>query len=199
LIASLGNWALRTACDQLAAWRSAGVMVPSVSVNLSSTSFHDLGLPQRLARMLAERHLAPTDLVVEITEGTLIDDHPATHRTIGEIHRLGVRLSVDDFGTGYSSLSYLRRLPIHELKLDRSFVSDLETDTTAQALSRAVVQIGQSLGLTVVAEGVETEAQMALLAGQGYQVAQGYKISRPMDAAKFGEWVAGRSALEAAA
>jgi len=195
LIATLGLWALRTACDQLAAWRAEGLVVPSVSVNLSSTSFHDLGLPQRLVEMLSERGLAPSDLVVEITEGTLIDDHPATRRTIGEIHRLGVRLSVDDFGTGYSSLSYLRRLPIHELKLDRSFVSDLETDVTAQALSRAVVQIGNSLGLIVVAEGVETEAQMALLAGQGYQVAQGYRISRPMDPRGFGEWVGRRTAL----
>jgi len=194
LIAPLGHWALRTACGQLAAWRAEGLVVPSVSVNLSPTSFHDLGLPQRIVGTLSERGLAPSDLVIEITEGTLIDDHPATRRTIGEIHRLGVRLSVDDFGTGYSSLSYLRRLPIHELKLDRSFVSDLETDVTAQALSRAVVQIGHSLGLTVVAEGVETEAQMSLLAGQGYQVAQGYRISRPMDPRGFGEWLGRRAA-----
>jgi len=199
LIAALGHWALRTACDQLAQWRAQGCRVPSVSVNLSSTSFHDLGLPRRLAQLLAERGLAPSDLIVEITEGTLIDDHPATRRTIAEIHQMGVRLSVDDFGTGYSSLSYLRRLPIHELKLDRSFVSDLETDVTAQALSRAVVQIGHSLGLTVVAEGVETDAQMALLAGQGYQVAQGYRISRPMDARSFGDWLGRRTSTAACA
>jgi len=102
---------------------------------------------------------------------------------------MGVRLAMDDFGTGYSSLSSLRRLPISELKLDRSFINDLERNPTARALSRAVAQIGSTLGLTVVAEGVETDAQHALLARQGYHVAQGYLLARPLAPDAFGAWL----------
>jgi diguanylate cyclase (GGDEF)-like protein/PAS domain S-box-containing protein len=194
LIGDLTQWLLRTACSQLARWRAAGVDVPMISVNLSPISFHDIAMPKLIADTLREHGLQPVDLMVEITEGVLLEQHPTPLRTIHELTAMGVRLSMDDFGTGYSSLSYLHSLPISELKLDRSFVGDLGIRDSALPLSRAVVQIGMSLGLTVVAEGVETELQRSLLAEQGCHVAQGYFFGRPMPAARFEEWLRERAA-----
>ena len=197
LVADLGRWALREACRQLADWRSQGLPVPAVSVNLSPTSFHNLDLPRMIAATLNEHALAPRDLTLELTESVLLDTNPSTMKTIAEVHAQGVRLAMDDFGTGYSSLSYLRRLPVTELKLDRSFVADLETDETARALSSAILGIGRSLRLTVVAEGVETPAQDQLLRAQGYPVAQGYLFGTPMPPAAFADWLAQAQALPA--
>ena len=143
LIGDLGDWALREACSQLATWRHNGLRVPSVSVNLSATNFHNLNLPRMIAATLAEFGLAPGDLMLEITEGVVLDATAGTLRTIAELHRLGVRLSMDDFGTGYSSLGHLRRLIVDELKLDRSFVQGLESDDAARALTSAVIRIGE--------------------------------------------------------
>jgi EAL domain-containing protein (putative c-di-GMP-specific phosphodiesterase class I) len=140
------------ACRQLSQWRAKG-SVPAVSVNLSPSSFHNLDLPRMIADTLDRNDLAPQDLTLELTESILLDTNPSTMKTINEVHAHGVRLSMDDFGTGYSSLSYLRRLPVSELKLDRSFVADLEHDEAARALSSAILGIGKSLHLTVVAEG----------------------------------------------
>lgn len=191
LVADLGHWALREACGQLSAWRAQGLAVPSVSVNLSPTSFHNLDLPRMIAATLEVNALAPQDLTLELTESVLLDTNPSTMKTIAEVHAKGIRLAMDDFGTGYSSLSYLRRLPVNELKLDRSFVADLENDETARALSAAILGIGKSLHLTVVAEGVETSAQNLLLRDQGYPVAQGYLFSRPLDPQAFARWLEG--------
>ncbi|WP_187670243.1 EAL domain-containing protein [Zestomonas carbonaria] len=197
LIGGLGLWALREACRQLADWRRRGLRVPSVSVNLSPTNFHDPGLPAMIAQTLERHGLPAGDLTLEITEGVLMDANPSTLETLQAVHEQGVRLSMDDFGTGYSSLSYLRRLPIRELKLDRSFVLDLEHDATNRALSEAVIRLGESLRLTVVAEGIETESQHRLLREQGYHVAQGYLFSRPVPAAELEEWLATRMPLNA--
>ena len=161
LIGDLGDWALREACSQLATWRHNGLRVPSVSVNLSATNFHNLNLPRMIAATLAEFGLAPGDLMLEITEGVVLDATAGTLRTIAELHRLGVRLSMDDFGTGYSSLGHLRRLIVDELKLDRSFVQGLESDDAARALTSAVIRIGESLSLPVVAEGSRTKSSGA--------------------------------------
>ncbi|QDF98923.1 bifunctional diguanylate cyclase/phosphodiesterase [Azoarcus sp. DD4] len=189
LIGELSNWALREACRQLADWRRRGLAVPSVSVNLSPTNFHNLELPQTIAATLAANALAPSDLTVEITESVLMDTNPSTMKTIGEVHAQGVRLAMDDFGTGYSSLGYLRRLPVSELKLDKSFVRDLESDEATRALTSAVIRIGESLRLTVVAEGVEDGLQRQLLKDQGYHVAQGYLFSPPLPAAELERWL----------
>ncbi|MEF7617049.1 GGDEF and EAL domain-containing protein [Aquincola sp. MAHUQ-54] len=189
LIGDLGRWALGEACRQLAEWRAGGLAVPAVSVNLSPTSFHNLDLPRMIADTLRTHSLAPHDLTLELTESVLLDTHPSTMKTIGEVHAQGVRLAMDDFGTGYSSLSYLRRLPVSELKLDQSFVHDLEHDETARALSQAVIRIGESLHLTVVAEGVETTHQHHLLTSQGCQVAQGYLFARPLPPAELKAWL----------
>lgn len=192
LIADLGRWALREACCQLAAWRNEGLPVPTVSVNLSPTSFHNLNLPSMIAATLQHNALSPADLTLELTESVLLDTNPNTMKTIAEVREQGIRLSMDDFGTGYSSLSYLRRLPVTELKLDRSFVADLETDEAARALSSAILGIGNSLRLTVVAEGIETPAQNHFLREQGYPVAQGYLFAKPMAPELMVSWLKAR-------
>ena len=191
LIGELGVWAIREACRQLAAWRGKGLIVPVISVNLSPTNFHNLELPGMISRTLEQYRLRASDLTLELTENVLMDIHPSTLKVLNEVHALGVGLAMDDFGTGYSSLSYLRRLPIQELKLDRSFVMDLENDPTSQALSDAVIHIGKSLSLKVVAEGIETEAQYQILRRQGYHVAQGYLFARPLSASDLEVWLNG--------
>ena len=189
LIADLGRWALSEACRQLSQWHAQGFVIPAVSVNLSPSSFHNLDLPRMIADTLQRNELKPQNLTLELTESILLDTNPSTMKTINEVHAHGVRLSMDDFGTGYSSLSYLRRLPVSELKLDRSFVADLEHDEAARALSRAILGIGQSLHLTVVAEGVETPAQNLMLREQGYPVAQGYLFARPLAPDALVQWL----------
>ncbi len=189
LIGDLAHWALREACSQLAAWRGRGLRVPSVSVNLSATNFHNLNLPRLIADNLAEFGLAPGDLMLEITEGVVLDATAGTLRTIAELHRLGVRLSMDDFGTGYSSLGHLRRLIVDELKLDRSFVQGLESDDAARALTSAVIRIGESLSLPVVAEGVENEEQRRFLIEQGCAAGQGFLFSPPLPAEELEAWL----------
>jgi diguanylate cyclase (GGDEF)-like protein/PAS domain S-box-containing protein len=189
LMVELGYWAIRQACWQLSQWRSQGLCVPAISVNLSPTSFHRLDLPNMIGQTLRDNGLAPKDLTLEITENILVDTNPTIMKTIQAVHGLGIRLSMDDFGTGYSSLSYLRRLPIQELKLDRSFVKDIEHDHTSQTLSSAVIRIGESLQLTVVAEGIETLSQHNMLKNLGYHVAQGYLHARPMEAQAFSDWL----------
>ncbi len=182
LIGDLGDWAVREACSQLSIWRNNGLRVPSVSVNLSATNFHNLNLPRMIAATLAEFGLAASDLMLEITEGVVLDATAGTLRTIAELHRLGVRLSMDDFGTGYSSLGHLRRLIVDELKLDRSFVQGLENDDAARALTSAVIRIGESLSLPVVAEGIENEEQRRFLIEQGCAAGQGFLFSPPLPA-----------------
>lgn len=195
LIGEFGLWALREACGQLASWRRQGLRVPTVSVNMSPTNFHNRNLSNIIARTLEHNGLQAKDLTLEITESVLMDTNPDTLTTIEEVHAMGICLAMDDFGTGYSSLSYLRRMPIQELKLDRSFVHDLESDATSQALSEAVIRIGESLQLWVVAEGVETLAQQRILQNQGYRFAQGFLISKPLSAEDLGHWLEQRYAF----
>ena len=191
LIEAIGSWALCEACGQLAAWRTSGIDVPGISVNLSAMHFRNRALTELIASTLERHGLAPHMLTIEITEGVIMDDDPAAIATAKAIDALGVRLSLDDFGTGYSSLSYLSRLPIDELKIDRSFMQGLENDSSAQAVVTAVVKIGQSLGVAVVAEGVETEAQRCFLAGLGCDMAQGFLVSRALAPKDFEAWLAG--------
>lgn len=190
LMGALSRWALDEACRQLAQWRREGLTVPVVAVNLSASNFRNPELPALVLQTLGRHGLRASDLMVELTESTLLDSDSTTLQTIERLHAQGVRLSMDDFGTGYSSLSYLRRLPITELKLDRSFVADLEHTPTARALSAAILGIGTSLGLAVVAEGVETAAQKDILQAQGYPVVQGYWFAKPMAPQELPGWLA---------
>jgi diguanylate cyclase (GGDEF)-like protein/PAS domain S-box-containing protein len=189
LIGRLGRFVLAEACRQLADWRRRSVAVPRVAVNVSPHDFRDPDLPAYVAGLLRTHGLQPSELTLELTESTMLDTGSGTLDVIGQLHALGVRLSLDDFGTGYSSLSYLHRLPIDELKLDKSFVRDLSDHPTAQALINTVLRIGESLGLTVVAEGVETQAQSDFLAERGCDVAQGYLFARPLAPAALEQWI----------
>ncbi len=156
LIHELTLWLLDEACRQLAAWRAAGHDVPCVAVNLSGRSFHRPEFAQEISDALQRHGLRASDVLLEITESVMMDARPVTLQNIEALHHQGFKLSLDDFGTGYSSLSYLHRLPISELKLDMAFVQDLTTSATARALTVSVLSIAHSLGMVVVAEGVET-------------------------------------------
>lgn len=191
LINALDAWVLERACAQLADWRLRGLQVPSMAVNQSAQRFSHDDVPAHVRLVLQRHGLAPGMLVLEITERLMLDDAPRIRTAMDSLSMMGVHLSVDDFGTGYSSLSYLKRLPVDELKLDRSFVNDIETDPSDRALASAVIGIGRSLGQNVVAEGVETEQQHRLLMDAGCPAAQGYLYARPMPAADFEAWLAG--------
>ena len=189
LIEVIGKWSLREACRQMAAWRSAGLAVPTVSVNLSPLHFRDSGLPKFVADLLIEFALPAGCLMLEITESVMMDAGHETLKTLVGLHEIGVGLSMDDFGTGFSSLSSLTQMPINELKLDRSFMRNFETDPNAQAVTTAVVRIGQSLGMTVVSEGVETEDQARILRLLDCNVAQGYYFARAMTPSDLETWI----------
>jgi len=198
LIDELGRWALAEACQQMARWRQAGVAVPHVAVNLSARNIHDEGLPAMVAQLLREHGLAASDLTLEMTESAMLDASFGVVATIEALRAMGVKLSLDDFGTGYSSLSYLHRLPMDELKLDQSFVRDLGASTAARALTNTILRIGDSLSLTVVAEGVELPAQAEFLACRGCAVLQGFLYGRPMPAEALERWIAERALPDAA-
>ncbi|MCG6117282.1 MAG: EAL domain-containing protein [Aquimonas sp.] len=191
LINALDAWVLERACAQLADWRLRGLPVPSIAVNQSAQRFSHDDVPAHVRLVLQRHGLSPGSLVLEITERLMLNDAPRIHAALDELNTMGVHLSVDDFGTGYSSLSYLKRLPVDELKLDRSFVNDIETDPSDRALASAVIGIGRSLGQNVVAEGVETAEQHRFLLEAGCPAAQGYYYARPMPAAEFEAWLGG--------
>ncbi|MDR3004230.1 MAG: EAL domain-containing protein [Acidovorax sp.] len=182
-------WLLETACQQLALWRSQQVQVPQVAVNLSTKNFHDPGFAQSVANTLQRHGLVAKDLVLEITESVMLNASPATLANLHALHSQGLQLSLDDFGTGYSSLSYLHRLPISEIKLDKSFVQDLGNSVAAEALIRSVLSIARSLHMTVVAEGVETAEQRQWLQQQDCPVLQGYLFCRPLPPQDLPGWI----------
>jgi diguanylate cyclase (GGDEF)-like protein len=187
LIVPLGEWVLYEAARQVAVWRAEGIADVSVAINLSAHQLRDDALPGVVADVLSRHGIDPEDIEIEITESVAMSDPNATIEHLGSLRRMGIELAVDDFGTGYSSLAYLKLLPIHRLKLDRSFVMDIEHDPNDAAICTATIALAHSLGLSVVAEGVETVAQRDYLAGLGCDVAQGYLYSRPLPAAEIGE------------
>jgi diguanylate cyclase (GGDEF)-like protein/PAS domain S-box-containing protein len=189
LINDLGIWVLRQACAQMADWRWRGIGVPRISVNISAINFRDPGLSKLIAGVLDAHGLFPDDLTLEITESVMLDPDPDVLENIEAIYAMGVRLSLDDFGTGYSSLSHLHRLPIYELKLDQSFVRDIDTSAIARTLTTSVLRIGESLGMKVVAEGVETVSQHRFLTEQGCPVLQGFLFSESLPALELEQWL----------
>ena len=182
-------WLIDAACAQLAQWRSQGLLIPHIAINLSTNNFHDPAFAHNVAAALQKHGLSPADLMLEITESVMLDSSPATMDNLQKLHALGMRLSMDDFGTGYSSLSYLHRLPITELKLDKSFVQDVGSSPAASALTRSVLNIASSLNMTVVAEGVETEAQAQWLGQHQCPVLQGYLFAKPMPGNEIPHWL----------
>jgi EAL domain-containing protein (putative c-di-GMP-specific phosphodiesterase class I) len=179
-IIPMGLWILEQACRQLKRWESMGVPVPRVAINLAAVHFRQPGLHEQVRDVL-ERHGVEPDLIeLELTERSLMEDTESTRACLYALKDIGLRLAIDDFGTGYSCLSYLRRFPLDVLKIDRSFVSDLATSADAQAICGAILSIARQLSLDAVAEGIESERQLAYLTKHGCQFGQGYYFSRPV-------------------
>ncbi len=179
VIGDIGNWVLEEACRQMVAWRQEGFALQHMAVNVSAHQLRSNNLVSQVRRAMARFGLSPGQLELEITESVAMED---PERAIGQLRALrdcGVELSIDDFGTGYSSLAYLKMLPIHTLKLDRAFVRDIETDENDAAICSATIGLAKNLGLRVVAEGVETEAQRNFLISHGCNLLQGYLFGKP--------------------
>jgi diguanylate cyclase len=183
LIVHLGRWILNAACKQLRLWHLEGFSDMSVAVNLSARQFRQSDLLTMIQKIVTNHGLQPRHVVIELTESVVMSDAHRSFDTLEKLHRLGFKVAVDDFGTGYSSMSYLKRLPVNKLKVDRSFVSDLGASTKSDSIVKAIISLAHGLGMTVVAEGVETNAQRYLLAEFGCDQFQGYLYSRPRDAA----------------
>jgi diguanylate cyclase (GGDEF)-like protein/PAS domain S-box-containing protein len=179
LIVAAGEWVLRTACAQIRAWQVAGLDVPPVAVNLSARQFEQKNLTSSVRDILQGADIDPDMIQLEMTESLLVSDPEAAARTLQELKKSGVKLSLDDFGTGYSSLGYLKRFPIDTIKIDRSFIRDITTDADDATLTVAIIGLAHNLRLRVVAEGVETEAQLDFLAANGCDEIQGYYFARP--------------------
>ena len=175
---ALGRWVLHSACAEAASWPAH----LTVAVNLSPVQFRQPDIPAMVADTLRATGLAAHRLELEVTEGVLIDAPDRARALLAELKLQGVRIALDDFGTGYSSLSYLRRLPFDKLKIDRSFVDDLGRSADADAVLHAIVTLAHSLRLTVIAEGVETPAQLRALRAHDCDLVQGYLLGRPMPA-----------------
>jgi diguanylate cyclase (GGDEF)-like protein/PAS domain S-box-containing protein len=182
LINAIGDWVLAEACRQAQAWCAAGLPPLNMAVNVAPVQFRQAGFVAAVAGALAASGLEAERLELEVTERTVMHDADVNLATLSALHRMGVELSLDDFGTGYSSLAYLKRFPVGKLKIDRSFVSDLEADADDRAIASTIVSMGRNLRLTVLAEGVETSEQLALLRKMGCDMAQGFLFSRPLPA-----------------
>jgi diguanylate cyclase (GGDEF)-like protein/PAS domain S-box-containing protein len=188
LIAPLTDWVLAEAIRQCKEWQREGLRL-GVSVNLSMWNLHDPALPERIARLLSDHGLSPALVRLELTESALMADTERTMDVLARLSALGLGLAVDDFGAGYSSLTYLKKLPVDDLKIDKSFVREMATDPTDAAIVAATVAMGHALGLRVVAEGIEDRATWDLLIGMGCDVAQGYHIARPLAADALVRWL----------
>jgi diguanylate cyclase (GGDEF)-like protein len=185
LIVPIGDWVLRTACRQLKAWQDAGLPPLIVSVNVSARQFRERNWAARVAAVLEETCLEARYLELELTESLIMQDVPGAIATMHALEAIGVHLAIDDFGTGYSSLSALKRFPVRRLKIDRSFVTDIPHDADDMAITSAIISLAQKLGLRVIAEGVETEAQVEFLQKSGCDEIQGYFFSQPLPGEDF--------------
>jgi diguanylate cyclase (GGDEF)-like protein len=184
LIVPVGDWVLRRACEDLKAWRAAGVELGPVSVNLSARQFRQQDLDTRIKALVASLGVDPSAIELEITESHLMQDPDHAIRVMRALCDAGMRIAIDDFGTGYSSLAYLTRFPVGSLKIDRSFVKDMASDKNDATIVRTIIEMAHSLGFTVVAEGVETEDQATFLRLLRCEQAQGYLFAKPMIAAE---------------
>lgn len=185
MILPIGTWVLREVCRQIKVWRDMGLTSLRFAVNLSPRQFHDENLLGNIIAILREFDVPASALELEITESSVMENADAAERLLNHLHRHGLSIAIDDFGTGYSSLGYLKRFPVSKLKIDRSFVMDIPGDPDDSAIAIAVIQLGRSLGLKVVAEGVETGEQKQFLNDHGCDMLQGYWYSKPLDAAAF--------------
>ena len=188
LITPIGRWVLHEACRQLKAWHDAGLPQVPVAVNLSALELRQRDVVADIRQVLDATGLAPRFLEIEITETVLMQQGTSAASMLAALRALGVRVSIDDFGTGYSSLAYLKRYPIDKLKIDRSFVTDTPGSSDDVAIVTAIIQMGHSLQLQVVAEGMETAEQQHMLRALGCDLAQGWQLSRPLAADQIPGW-----------
>jgi EAL domain-containing protein (putative c-di-GMP-specific phosphodiesterase class I) len=182
LITPVGDWVIRSACEQVVRWGEAGIGVLPVAVNLSPRQFQQKDLESSVRRLLKETGANPSLVQFEITETLIMKDPEAAARVLQGLNESGVKLSVDDFGTGYSSLAYLKRFPLDALKIDRAFIRDIASDPEDAAITLAIINLAHSLGLQVIAEGVETEAQIDFLTRHACDEMQGFYFSTPVSA-----------------
>jgi len=186
-IRDITAWVLRRALEQVGRWLQEGLEV-SVAINISAYDLHDSTLPARLRQLLETTGVESDHLVLEITEGTVMSDLETGQRVLDELDRIGATLSIDDFGTGYSSLAQLQKLPVQELKIDRSFISQMMTSPEMAQIVRSTIELGHNLGLKVVAEGVESKETLEALRQMGCDLAQGHFVSRPLSAQELEKW-----------
>jgi diguanylate cyclase (GGDEF)-like protein len=185
LIIPIGEWVLRSAARQMRAWLNAGMALQQMAVNLSAVQFRQANLTELVTNTLQEEGLPPHCLEVELTEGVAMNDPLGAIAIMNRLQQGGVRMSIDDFGTGYSSLNYLKRFNIYKLKIDQSFVRDITVDPEDKAIVSAIIGLARTLGFQTIAEGVETQGQLAFLREQGCDEVQGYFFSRPLPADQF--------------
>ena len=198
LVHPLTDWVARTALASLHSWGAAAADL-RVAINVSARNVSDPGFARRLLAIVAESGVEPQRLIVEVTETALFVDPDAAKMCLVTLHDAGIAVSIDDFGQGQTSLASLASLPIDELKIDRSFISQMVADPAHAAIVRSIIQLGHTLGLQVVAEGIETDAEHAHVLALGADVAQGFLIARPMQAGLFADWLAARTAAMSAA
>jgi diguanylate cyclase (GGDEF)-like protein/PAS domain S-box-containing protein len=185
LIKGIGHWVLREACTQNKKWQDSGLPEIPIAINVSVVELHHAHFTQEVMKVLLQTGLQPYNLELEVTESVAFQSEATVIHDLNKLKEMGVRLSVDDFGTGYSSLSYLKLLPVNTIKIDKSFIRDIQIDINDAAIVTAIIKMSQSLGLTVIAEGVETQAQLEFLKSHDCDEMQGYLFSRPLPADEF--------------
>ncbi len=196
LISAIGEWVLQEACRQQQQWQHAGLGELNVAVNLSVKQFHESRLTKTVHSVIDSTGIKPQSLTLEVTESALIGDLEQSIRILHQLQAMGPRLSIDDFGTGYSSLSYLKQFPLNELKIDRSFIMDLQSDARDAAIVSAIIFLAQSLDMSVVAEGVELQEQLDFLRAKRCDIYQGYLFSRPLPATELEQLLRTKSAAK---
>jgi EAL domain-containing protein (putative c-di-GMP-specific phosphodiesterase class I) len=188
MIKELTLWVLKRAFQDCADWRKQGIEI-IISVNLSAKDLHNPELPDLIAGAAASAAIKPEWIMLEITEGSVMNDPESVLEIIERLHRMGYQFSIDDFGTGYSSLAYLKKMPLTELKIDKSFVMDILNSENDANIVKATINLAHNLGLQVTAEGVESKEIMAKLKDYGCDVAQGYHLNKPLSVSDFNKWI----------
>ena len=188
LIKDIGDWVLRKVCEQAKKWRSMGISDFHIAANLSALQFRNQGFGGDLMKIIRDAGVSPSELELEITERITIEDFEKSVEILSSLHNMGISLSIDDFGTGYSSLSYLQRFHVDRLKVDKSFIDEVPYNENSISIVRAILAMGHSLGLSVTAEGIETEAQYRFVVDAGFDEVQGFYFSRPLDVESFEEF-----------